>query len=313
LISRRLPLLVVAAVTLSLGAAALSCAPAQQSAAPAPTADPFAVVRATSQAAYQTGKDLVDRGDILRGCPLIDTAKTTDPDNRPDIQQALEQCIAALSAQLTAEPTATTAAVVQRTLVVATVPVPTPAATAAVAVPPGTAAVAASTVIAVSPAAGASVVAADLQSWSDPQGRFAIGYQRDWSKIDQPQALFGNGIVEFRDPSNRANVGVAVDSSVKAVSPELYAASMELLMQQQVPGYALEQLVPGSTAGNPSIRRVFTYTQRDASGREVNARSFQVTVLKGSTPYIVSGAAPADQFASFSRVFDQMVESFRFL
>ena len=169
-------------------------------------------------------------------------------------------------------------------------------------------------------AAGSPVVAttrapagsAALQTWNDPQARFSVAAPPDWNRVDQPQALFGTAAVEFHDTSGRASLGVAVDSQGRAVSPELYAASMELNMQQQVPGYALEQVVPGSTAGNPSIRRTFTFTQKDASGRDLNVRAFQVTVLKGSTPYIITAYAPADQFAQFSPVFDQIVDSFRF-
>jgi len=119
-------------------------------------------------------------------------------------------------------------------------------------------------------------------------------------------------MVQFRDPSGRAEANVAVDTSTRAVSPELYAASMELAMQQQVPGYASEQVQPASTAGNPSIRRIFTFTQRDASGQDHQARGFQVTLVKGSTPYIISGSAPADQYAQYSPTFDRIVESFRF-
>ena len=83
-------------------------------------------------------------------------------------------------------------------------------------------------------------------------------------------------------------------------------------MQQQVPGYASEQVTPGVIAGAPSVRRVFTFTQRDASGGEYQARGFQVTLVKGSTPYIISGSAPADQFQQYSGTFDQMVDAFRF-
>src|SRR6267142_2305517 len=89
-------LLTWAGCSVVLGSLTLACGP---SAAPQPTAvaaDPFAVVRATSQAAYQAGKDYLDRGD-LRGCPLIDTAKTTDPDARAEIQQALERCLQAIA------------------------------------------------------------------------------------------------------------------------------------------------------------------------------------------------------------------------
>src|SRR5581483_10430433 len=110
----------------------------------------------------------------------------------------------------------------------------------------------------------------------------------------------GTGVVEFHDPTNRAELDVAVDSSARAVSPELYAASLELAMQRQVPGYAGEQVVPGTTAGSPSIRRVFTFTQKDASGQDHQARGFQLVIIKGSTPYVISGTAPAEQFDQFN-------------
>jgi hypothetical protein len=119
-------------------------------------------------------------------------------------------------------------------------------------------------------------------------------------------------VVEFRDTTNRAELDVAVDTNTRAVSPELYAASLELAMQRQVPGYASEQIVPGTIAGSPSVRRVFTFTQRDAAGQDHQARGFQLAIVKGSTPYLLSATAPADQFDQFSTTFDQMVESFRF-
>jgi len=316
-------------VALILGVAASACAP-EPAAAPTPAGDPFAVVRATAQAAYQEGQGLVQRGDVVGGCTLIDRAATNDPDSRTDVQQALEQCKVALSAMLAAQLTPTAASTsaagaTQRPLVVPTVPaLATQAAAgapqAAAAATQGAAAVATQVAAARVAAAGSPVVAtpptpaasAALQTWNDPQARFSVAAPPDWNRVDQPQALFGTAAVEFHDTSGRASLGVAVDSQGRAVSPELYAASMELNMQQQVPGYALEQVVPGSTAGNPSIRRTFTFTQKDASGRDLNVRAFQVTVLKGSTPYIITAYAPADQFAQFSPVFDQIVDSFRF-
>jgi hypothetical protein len=87
---------------------------------------------------------------------------------------------------------------------------------------------------------------------------------------------------------------------------------MDLAMQKQVPGYAGEQVVPGNASGQPSVRRVFTFTLHDAAGHDLQARSFQVTVLKGSTPYIISGSAPAEQFQQYSSTFDQMVGTFQF-
>jgi hypothetical protein len=52
--------------------------------------------------------------------------------------------------------------------------------------------------------------------------------------------------------------------------------------------------------------------QSDASGQQHQARGMQLTVVKGSTPYIISASAPAAQYAQFSPSFDQIVASFRF-
>src|ERR1700738_1616636 len=79
-----------------LGGLTLAGGPAAAPAATPVAADPFAVVRATSQAAFQSGQAFLDRGD-LQGCPLIDLAKTTDPDNRAEIQQALARCLTAIA------------------------------------------------------------------------------------------------------------------------------------------------------------------------------------------------------------------------
>jgi len=286
-------------VGLALGALSLACGPQAAPATPSPTADPFAVVRATAQAAYAAGRADLDRGQLDQALVELDTAKTNDPDNRPDIQQALNETVQRLQA-LT--PTAGTTGAAgagstpapQRTIVVATVPAVAPA---------------------ISPVAVASASAVvGLVTWRDPQGRFTIDAPATWPPVDPPQSLVGTPVVEFRDPSARAEVDVAIDTSAHAVSPELYAASLELAMQQQVPGYASEQAVPDSLGGSPSLRRVFTFTQHDAAGHEAQARGLQVVVLKGATPYIISATAPAEQFTApgFGATFDQMLGSFHF-
>jgi hypothetical protein len=309
----------------------LACGPSA-SAPPTPSPDAFAVVRATAQAAYQAGQTAMASGDYLQACVDFDAAKTNDPDNRSDIQQALDQALShcltpAASPQVTAPP----AAAPQRTLVVATIAAGLGTALAATTTPgtaqtpgasstqtppatvlapplPPTPAVAATS----PPGPTAASANTPLNMWNDPQGRFSIGAPNGWTRVDQPQTLVGTGAVAFQDPSGRAELDVAVDSNTRAVSPELYAASLELAMQNQVPGYASEQVVPGTTAGSPSIRRVFTFTQRDATGQDHQARGFQLAVVKGSTPYLISGTAPAEQFDQFSPAFDQMVQSFRF-
>jgi hypothetical protein len=326
----------------------LACGPAASPAASPTAGDPFAVIRATSQAAYATGEAYLDRGDYLQACVELDLAKTTDPDNRPDIDQALRQALehcltpAAEATSAPGQPLPTLALPTLPAGAAAVTPTP-PAVTptspvaavtpaqGAPGAPAGTAVVAQPTSVGPSSAAGtaqataaaatkpdqtatpvAKPAASDLVTWTDPQGRFSLGAPADWITAPQPQSLFGTSVVEFVDPSGRAEVDVAVDTNTKAVSPELYAASMELAMQQQVPGYASEQVVPGTTAGSPSVRRVFTFTERDANGQDHQARGFQVTIIKGSTPYIVSGSSPAEQFQQFSPSFDRMVESFRF-
>jgi hypothetical protein len=293
-----------------------ACGPAAAPASTPVTADPFAVVRATSQAAYQTGKAHLDRGEFLAACVDLDKAKVADPDNRPEIQQALEE---ALQHCLTpvAEPTLAQRGNVVATLalVVPTLPAQGGLATSTAAVPAAKPPALTSATSGATPAPGATaepIPAQRLVAWRDPQGRFSLSAPADWVTLPQPLALFGTAVVQFGDPSGRAELNVAVDTASKAVSPELYAATMEITMQQQVPGYAGEQFVPGSTSGQPSVRRVFTFTQRDAAGHDLQARSFQVTVLKGSTPYIISGSAPAEQFQLYASIFDQMVQTFRF-
>jgi hypothetical protein len=308
-------LLVPSSIGFALLALTLACSPAAAPPAATPTSDAFAVVRATAQAAYASGKAHLDQGEYLQACVDLDAARTNDPDNRPEIQQTLQQ---ALQYCLTPPPEATAAPVAaqQRTLVVATLAValagtPTPAPSAAAAKPGGSPSTESSGGISAPPSA-APVPASSLASWSDAQGRFSISAPKDWSRTDSPPTLFGTGIVAFRDPKAVAELDVAVDTNTKAVSPELYSASMDLAMQQQVPGYAGEQVVPGTTSGNPSLRRVFNFTQRDSAGRDHQARGFQLTVVKGSTPYIIAASAPADQYPQYSPTFDQIVETFRF-
>jgi hypothetical protein len=304
-------------------------------------------VRATSQAAYLAGQTAIAQGDYLQACVDLDTAKTNDPDNRADIQQALEQ---ALSRCLTPPPQATSApaAAQQRTIVVATLaagvggslsgsgtPGSAPAsATNGPAAPSGGAGAqtpglappplalspltlsalptAPAAAPSTAPAALAAANDANMVAWNDPQGRFSISAPSDWVMVNSPQSLVGTAVVEFHDPSGSAEVDVAVDSNTRAVSPELYAASLELAMQQQVPGYASEQVIPSTTAGSPSVQRVFTFSERDPSGQQHQARGMQLTIVKGSTPYIISAIAPAEQYAQFSPPFDRIVGSFRF-
>src|SRR6266851_4638263 len=117
------PRLVFGGLGILLICLTFACGPAAAPASTPVAADPFAVVRATSQAAYQTGKAHLDRGEFLAACVDLDRAKVADPDNRPEIQQALDE---ALQQCLTpvVEPTPAQRGIVVATLalVIPTVP-----------------------------------------------------------------------------------------------------------------------------------------------------------------------------------------------
>src|SRR5579859_3116926 len=127
------PRLATGLVVLGLGGLTFACGPAAATEPTAVPADPFVVVRATSQAAYATGKAHLDRGELELALIDLDTASTNDPDNRADIQQAIAQTIGQLALQ-TPSPEPTSA---PRSIVVATVAAVAPAAGLATpAVPP---------------------------------------------------------------------------------------------------------------------------------------------------------------------------------
>jgi hypothetical protein len=299
-------------VGLSLAGLSLACRPSQATAVPTPAAaDAFAVVRATAEAAYQSGKAHLDRGELEPALIDLDTASTNDADNRQDIQLALAQTISQLQTETpTVVPTPLPRAPVIATPLLVATPLPL-APGVATPVPPT---LVVASLPATTPEPAGSMIAPILVVWRDPQGRFSVSAPTDWATAEHAQALFGvgSGVVQFRDASGRSELDIAVDSQANAVSPELYSASVELALQQHVPGYTAEQTLPENVSGSPSIRRVFTFTQRDASGLDYQARGFQVTVVNGTTPYVISGSAPADQFQAASVTFEQMVETFRF-
>src|SRR5438105_10906760 len=80
-------------VGLALCELSLACGPSAAPVPPTPTVDAFAVVRATAQAAYASGKAHLDRGEYLQACVDLDIAKTNDPDSSPAIDQALGQAL----------------------------------------------------------------------------------------------------------------------------------------------------------------------------------------------------------------------------
>jgi hypothetical protein len=174
-------------------------------------------------------------------------------------------------------------------------------------------------VAASTPAPTAAVVAAvstpsasqaQLSPWQDPQGRFSVSAPAGWQESRGPQVAFGQGIVAFRDPTGQADLDVAVDAA-PGESPELYAAKMELQMQQ-LPGYALETTEPGMIGSSPSFRRSFTVSQQGSNGQSQNAKGFQLVVIHGNTAYILSATAPAAHYQDFSSLFNAMADSLAF-
>ena len=250
-------------------------------------ADPFVVVRATSEAAYASGKAHLERGELQAALIDLDAARTNDPDNRQDLQQAIDRTISQLAARrrrpsrrprrgrLSWAPCPPSPGRAGTPAPAATTRAPAAAATPA----------RASTVAPILAATPQTAGAAALVSWRDPQGRFTLSAPSDWARAQQPQSLVGTGVVQFRDPSVQAELDVAVDSASRALSPELYAATMELTMQQQVPGYAAEVSLPGQHPRqpvHPPHRSPSPSATRPATTNQ--ARGFQVAVVKGSTP-----------------------------
>jgi hypothetical protein len=133
-----------------------------------------------------------------------------------------------------------------------------------------------------------------------------------WQIKQNPGVEFGTGVVSFTDPSGRAEFAVAMDPAANASSPELYAAKMDIVMQQ-VPGYSLDNIEPGSLGTTPTLRRNFTLQQRTESGQTVNVRAFQIAVLRGNVAYILYGSAPAPDFPEFESRLNGIVQTFTFL
>jgi hypothetical protein len=259
---------------------------------PEPTSDvdDFAEVRATSQAAYVLGVDALQQGSPEAALVFLDQANTFDPDQRAEIQEALQQAAATVRA-LPQSPTRTP------------VPSPTPDARllTQIASPVTTPGVTAT-----------PVVAEGSTAWRDPSGSFKVTAPPGWRIKQSPDVEFGTGLVSFTDPTGKAEFALAADPSANAASPELYAAKMDIAMQQ-VPGYALDNIEPGNIGSAPTLRRNFTLQKRTDNGQTVNTRAFQVAVLRGTTAYILYGEAPATDFPTFESQLNQIVRSFTFL
>lgn len=266
-----------------------SCTSLGPASVPTRDADDYAVVRAIADASYREGVVLMNEGRLEEALVVLNRASLNDPDSRQDIRQAIDEVVSRLRAQ-PAAPTRTpiptrTPLPVQPTSVARDTPTPAPAAKDA--------------------------LPKDYEFWADSQGRFRIARPSAWQASVNPQAAFGAGIVAFREPGGVAELVVSVDEDAQVISPELYSARMEIAMQG-VRGYALETVLPGITAGSPSHRRTFVLQQRDATGAFTQARGFQIVVIRGGTPYIVSASAPSATYERFGPVFDQIVETLSF-
>lgn len=282
--------------------AAIACTPAPPpEPSPAPR-DEFATVRATAEAAYQTGSQMLMQDDLERALVALNQAKVNDPDSRADIQAALDETVRRIQA-LPPPPT--------RTPIPTLTPLPdAPSPRPAISPVP-------------SPGGGSRQVPSDYAIWRDAQGRFSVAAPREWNARSSPQVEFGKGVAGFGEPNGKAEVTVAVDAENQVPSAELYAARMDIAMERtfctrmegdvcRSTGYSLDALIPSFTADQPSLRRNYTTTRRDAFGREVVTKGFQLTVLKGRTPYVVTGTSAAADYPRFEATFDQILNSFSF-
>ncbi len=261
---------------LRLAPVLLSCAVLLAACASPPTPratdDPFAAVRERAQSDYQQGQQALARGDLEQALASFDQAAVNDPDRRQDIRAALDQTLQRIRAA---------------TPVVAVTPTRAPATAAADPTPP-----------------------VGMAAYDDPSGRFRLAVPRDWRTVASPRAAFGTGVVAFASPDGTAELLVSADQSAEAISPELYAAKMELAMEK-APGYALQALVPETSAGGPAIRRTFTVRQQGTAGVEQVEAAFQLVLLRGSTPWVLEASAPADRFSTVAPTLDAMAASFR--
>lgn len=271
--------------------------------APSPTADAYAVVRATADEDYQKGKQQLSQGDLEDALVTLDQASINDPDNRQDIQDALNQTLAQIRALPTPVPTPPLPTPTPFLLPTSPSPAPSPSPVPAAS---------GSSVPAAAPTPTPAGPSLDLATWTDPNGRFTIGAPSTWQTVQSPTALAGQGIVGFRDPTGAAELDVAIDQISEPMSAELYAAHLDVAMQQ-VPGYALQSVQPGTTSNVPSLRRDFTLTQTSGQSSSSAARGFQITFTQGTQAYVIDGTAPPQQYDSFSPTFDAMVAAFSLL
>ena len=282
----------LASLTATLAYASIACSQSRAPVVETPGADDFAQVRATSQAYFQSGSAALAAGDAALALVLLDRADTFDPDNRAEIKQAVAQAAATVRA-FTPVPT--------RTLI----PTPTREPNATPQAVFGSA------------TAGPSPTPTELPGttvWTDPVGRFRASYPPGWTVQNDPPVIFGRGVVSFKDPSGLAEFAVGLDENAQAVSPELYAAKMDLFMQEQLKeAYASESILPGNVGSSPSLRRNFTVIQRTPNGAPINTRAFQVAVVRGSSAYVLYGSAPAASWPMFGAQLEQIAGSFRFL
>lgn len=257
-------------------------------AAPTPTPDPFAALRPIAQDAYEAGSAALQRGELETALVELNRAKVNDPDNRADIEQALQGTLRLLRART---PTPTL------------LPTRTPAPTDTPSPPLAAPAEPTSRPPQTRPSAEGT------RRFRDTAGRFTLDVPADWQQRAAPPSASGTGVIGFTGPGG-ATFTVAVDQATQTVSPELYAARMELQLQR-TPGYALELVTSNMLAGSPSVRRDFSLGAGDA-GASPATRGFQVVVVRAQTPYLLEALAPQAEYEALRPTFERMLESFRF-
>lgn len=244
---------------------------------PPPVAgDSFEAVRAKSLQAFERGKVLFSQDKLDQALVELDTASLNDPDHRADVQEMLQRTIDAIRAR-----DAKTVA-----------PVASRATPDSLGLPPT-----------IGPIPGYEIYA------SDGQG-IALLVPTGWNRTDMPVTEVGQGIVEFRDSAGKAIFTVARDAPGPDVTPEKYAAAVELKMQE-LHGYAIQQVQFVSVGYLPGVKRVFSLPGTSPAGREGLVREVQFVVGSGRQIFILTGEAGDGDFDIYRESFEKMVTSFR--
>ena len=162
-------------------------------------------------------------------------------------------------------------------------------------------------------ASGRGVDGSGLVVWQDPQGRFSVSAPADGagqpaSRCSAWAPAWWCSATRPDEPSSTcrstARLGRSRPSCTRRRSRSRSSSRCRATPPKECcPKARLATRPRDGSSPSPSATR---------QARDHQARGFQVTVVKGSIPYIISGSAPTELFQQNSSTFDQMVETFQF-